>query len=94
MQTRVRCDFCGSDQGVHRYHSDAPGVEHYACPVCVRLIRNRDWRAFIDRIVSAFVAVQIIPAGEQIAFRYELERAIVQPLEIAIVGSRTFGSLA
>ncbi len=92
MDRLVRCDFCGSDQGVHWYPSDAPGVEYYACAVCVALIRNQDWRAFLDRIISAFVAAQIVPDGEQIAFRFELECAIVQPLEVETVVSRTFGS--
>lgn len=70
------CDFCGAVQGLKRYPTDAPGVDWYACPDCVELIRNEDWGKLIDRSVAAYAAFRFIPESEQNVLRHQVENLV------------------
>lgn len=73
---RSPCDFCGSVQGLHRYPTDAIGVDWYACEDCSALIQNEDWKKLIDRSIAAYRALRFIPEGEQNALRQQVENQV------------------
>src|SRR5215470_18648151 len=75
------CDFCGSVQGLRSYPADARGIEWHSCEVCAASIRNEDWDKLIERIITAFAALQYISERDRDAFRHELQTAFRQPLE-------------